>query len=87
MLQPSTGVAPEGARLALELVHIRQQIDRLELTFSQLATAFDKIGYWDQEGSNSAIDWMRFNCRMTSTAAADRRSASAWARWLKARRR
>src|SRR4029077_15253738 len=26
---------------------------------------------WDQEGSNSAIDWMRFNCRMTSTAAAD----------------
>jgi hypothetical protein len=72
MLQPSTDVAPEGARLALELVHMRQQIDRLELTFSQLATAFDKTEYWDQEGSNSAIDWMRFNCRMTSTAAADR---------------
>jgi uncharacterized protein DUF222 len=63
---------PEGARVARELVALRQQIDHLELTFSQLAAAFDKTKYWDEEGSNSAIDWIRFNCRMTSTAAADR---------------
>ena len=56
----------------MELIGLRQDIDRLELRFSQLAAAFDKTEYWDQEGSNSAIDWIRFNCRMTSTAAADR---------------
>src|SRR5438105_15538515 len=54
------------------MVDLRQDIDRLELRFSQLAAAFDKTEHWDQEGSNSAIDWIRFNCRMTSTAAADR---------------
>ena len=64
--------APEGADLALELVALRHQIDSLELRFSQVATAFDQTKYWDREGSNSAIDWIRFKCHMTSTAAADR---------------
>ena len=72
MLQTPTQAPPEGARLALQMVDLRQDIDRLELRFSQLAAAFDKTAFWDQEGSNSAIDWIRFNCRMTSTAAADR---------------
>jgi len=72
VLQPPVQIAPVGALLALELVGLRQQIDRLELKFSQLAAAFDETEHWDEEGSNSAIDWMRFNCRMTSTAAADR---------------
>jgi hypothetical protein len=62
----------EGARLAMEMVALRQQIDRLELTFSQLAAAFRRTQFWDDEGSYSAIDWIRFNCRMTSNAAADR---------------
>jgi len=65
-------LAPPGAHLALELVGLRQHIDRLELTFSQRAAAFDKTDFWDEEGSNSAIDWIRFNCKMTSNAAADR---------------
>src|ERR1700745_2767553 len=64
--------APNGGRIALEMVAVRQQIDRLELTFSQLAAAFRKTEFWEEDGSNSAIDWMRFNCRMTSNAAADR---------------
>src|SRR5438445_11370727 len=72
MLQPPIVEAPPGAVLALELVGLRRQIDRLELRFSQLAPAFDRTEHWDEEGANSAIDWMRFNCRMTSTAAADR---------------
>ncbi len=72
MLQPPVRDTPEGALFALELVGLRQQIDRLELKFSAVAAAFDKTEHWDEEGSNSAIDWMRFNCRMTSTAAADR---------------
>ncbi|HLZ93866.1 MAG TPA: DUF222 domain-containing protein [Candidatus Dormibacteraeota bacterium] len=62
----------EGSRLALRLIELRQQIDRLELRFARLAVAFDKSEHWDDEGSNSAVDWIRHNCRMTSTAAADR---------------
>src|SRR3989454_11952491 len=65
-------LAPPGARLALGLIDLRQQIDRLELEFSKLAVAFDETTFWDDEGSNSALDWIRFNCRMTSNAAADR---------------
>src|SRR5207302_1066597 len=49
-----------------------QEIDRLELRFSQAAATFAKTTFWDDEGSNSALDWIRFNCRMTSNAAADR---------------
>src|SRR5437773_4615595 len=64
--------AAEGADLALELVALRHQIDSLKLRFPQVATAFDQTEYWDREGSNSAIDWIRFKCPMTSTAAADR---------------
>ena len=65
-------IAAEGGPIALEMVAVRQQIDRLELRFSQLAATFRRTGYWEEDGSNSAIDWMRFNCRMTSNAAADR---------------
>ena len=62
----------EGARLAMELIGSRQTIDREELRFSQFAIAFEKTRYWEEEGFISALDWIRFNCRMTSTAAGDR---------------
>ena len=73
MLDARTETAPpEGSRMALELIRLRREIDRLELEFSKLATAFDHTRQWDLEGNCSALDWIRFNCRMTSTAAADR---------------
>lgn len=65
-------VAPAEAHLALDLFGLRQEIDRLELRFSRLAAEFAKSDCWDREGFNSAIDWIRFNCKMTSNAAADR---------------
>lgn len=61
-----------GAAAALELVGLQQQIDKLQLRFSVLATAYKKTGHWDFEGFNSALDWIRINCRLTSTEAADR---------------
>ncbi|SRR6266581_2469848 len=64
--------APPGAHSALKLVDLRQQIDRLELEFSREAASFANTDFWDRDGSNSALDWIRFNCRMTSNAAADR---------------
>jgi hypothetical protein len=46
-------------------------IDMQMLSFAQEAAEFDAGDAWDEDGSNSAIDWMRFNCKMTSNAAAD----------------
>jgi len=63
---------PEELDIAYEMVGIRQAIDELELQFSRLAATFDKGSYWEQEGSNSPIDWIRFNCHMTSNAAGAR---------------
>jgi Domain of unknown function (DUF222) len=72
MLEPPEEAASAGAQIALEMVGVRQQIDRLEVHFSQLAAAFRRSEFWEEEGSYSALDWIRFNCRMTSNAAADR---------------
>src|SRR5438874_717882 len=65
-------VESQGANLAMETVGLQQQIDRLQQRLCQIAAAFDRSEYWDFEGFNSAIDWMRFSCHLTSTAAADR---------------
>ncbi len=72
MLQTTNAAGPDGAHIGLQMVALRQQIDRLELTFSQLAAAFKKTEHWEEDGASSAIDWIRFNCRMTANGAADR---------------
>src|ERR1700737_1076778 len=46
-------------------------IDAQMLSFAQEAAEFAATDAWDEDGSASAIDWMRFNCNMTSNAAAD----------------
>ena len=62
----------EDAELASRLVELRHYIDDLELEFSELAAEFAQSRHWEHQGSNSAIDWLRFHCHMTSNAAADR---------------
>jgi hypothetical protein len=59
-------------QLVAEMVRVRHQIDAGELYFSRLAAAFAQTEYWDEDGSNSGIDWIRINCHMTSPAAAHR---------------
>ncbi|GAC1511794.1 MAG: hypothetical protein NVS1B3_15120 [Candidatus Dormibacteraceae bacterium] len=46
-------------------------IDAQMLSFAQEAAEFAASDAWDEEGSASAIDWIRFNCNLTSGAAAD----------------
>src|ERR1700686_4902715 len=46
-------------------------IDMQILSFAQEAAEFAATDAWDEDGSASAIDWIRFNCQMTSNAAAD----------------
>src|SRR2546430_12754436 len=43
-------------------------MDGLEPDFSRMAVEFDQSHQWEQEGYNSAADWMRFNCHMNSYA-------------------
>jgi len=57
--------------LAKELIRKCRERDLLDLEIAGLAAQFAEDDVWDQDGSNSAIDWIRFNCHMTSNAAAD----------------
>ena len=54
-----------------ELISTQRQIDALLLKQSRLAAEFAARDEWDGEGFASAIDWIRFNCRVTSTVAAN----------------
>jgi hypothetical protein len=58
--------------IAAEMVQVRREIDARERYFSQLAAAFAGTTYWYEDGSNTAIDWIRHNCHMTQPAAAIR---------------
>jgi hypothetical protein len=64
--------AYQPEEIAAEMIRVRREIDEQELYWSRLAVAFDASNYWYQEGSNTAIDWMRINCHMTQPAAANR---------------
>src|SRR5262245_420718 len=66
--QPDLAVA----ELADELIRMRRRIDELEVEFSEKAAEFKRSHFWDHQGADSAADWLRFNCQMTSTGAADR---------------
>lgn len=59
---------PTGEELAHRLIELRRAIDELEVEFSRLAHDFDKTRWWDDEGFNTAGDWIRFNCHMNSHA-------------------
>src|SRR5258708_20938818 len=54
-----------------ELIRECRERDGRDLRISRLATRFASSDVWDEEGFVSAIDWIRFNCHMTSNAAAD----------------
>ncbi len=54
-----------------ELIRECRERDGRDLRISRLATRFAASDVWDEEGFVSAIDWIRFNCHMTSNAAAD----------------
>src|SRR3981081_283999 len=54
-----------------ELIRLCRERDLLDLQIAAVAAHFAEGDAWDLDGSNSAIDWMRFNCHMTSNPAAD----------------
>src|SRR5438309_2184600 len=64
-------VAP-GPDLGEQLILLQRQIDLLLLEHSRVAAESAQGAQWADEGSNSAIDWIRFNCNLTEKAAGDR---------------
>ena len=65
-LQPSA-----GAEIGGELKRVVHERDLLDLQAAALAAQFAATKEYDVQGYATAIDWMRFNCQLTSTAAAD----------------
>jgi Domain of unknown function (DUF222)/HNH endonuclease len=53
------------------LIQRRRVIDLQEIAFAREAADFAASDAWDEEGSVSAIDWLRFNCHMNAGAAAN----------------
>jgi Domain of unknown function (DUF222) len=60
------------AELGDELRRLRAAIDALEAAFCQKARLFQRRGGHLLEGASSAVSWIRRNCNMSSTSAADR---------------
>ncbi len=65
MIQLYPTTTPDGALAAEELVDLQHQISLLQLKSAACAARLAKSDYWDYAGSNSAIDWIRFNCHLT----------------------
>ena len=63
------GVA--ASEIGPQLIALRHEIDLAELKFARLASEFACRDEPSDDGSVSPIDWIRFNCHVTSTAAAN----------------
>ena len=72
MLATQDVYSPSGNDLLRErLVQRRRVIDLQEIAFAREAAEFAAGDAWDEDGSVSAIDWLRFNCHMNAGAAAN----------------
>ena len=64
--------ALSDAALGEEVRDLRSVIDSLEAAFCRRTRAFQRRGGHLAEGAPSAVSWLRHNCKMSSTSAADR---------------
>ena len=63
----------EGESLGQGLVQIRESgIDPLEAVFAGGVRRFDKSGEYKADGAVSVIDWLRWKCKLSGGAAAER---------------
>src|SRR5450759_5188910 len=72
MLATQDVYSPSATDLLRErLIQRRRVIDLQEIAFARDAAEFAASDAWDEAGSVSAIDWLRFNCHMNAGAAAN----------------
>ena len=62
----------DGGSLAIDLLELSRCRDLIELKFAEMTAAFAQTDEYDRCGSFSPIHWLRQNCHLTATAAADR---------------
>src|SRR5260370_37630718 len=65
-VQPS-----DGAQAAEDVTYALHQVDLWARRAADEAARFAATNDYDSQGYASPIDWIRFNCHQTSTAAAD----------------
>jgi len=58
--------------LGEQLIELREGIDRLEAVFADGLRRFDKSGEYQADGALSAVAWLRWKCRLSGGAAAER---------------
>jgi hypothetical protein len=72
MLATQDVYSPSPNDLLRERLLLRRRvIDLQEIAFAREAAEFAASDAWDEDGSVSAIDWMRFQCHMNAGAAAN----------------
>jgi Domain of unknown function (DUF222)/HNH endonuclease len=72
MLATQDVYSPSSNDLLRErLFQRRRVIDLQEVAFAREAAEFATSDAWDEDGSVSAIDWLRFKCHMNAGAAAN----------------
>ncbi|HKV31970.1 MAG TPA: DUF222 domain-containing protein, partial [Candidatus Dormibacteraeota bacterium] len=65
--------AAHGEGLGEALIQIRETgIDRLEALFAEGVRRFDKSGEYKADGSLSLTEWLRWKCKLSGGAAAER---------------
>src|SRR4029077_700756 len=63
----------DGEGLGQALIQIRETgIDPLEAVFAEGVRRFDKSGEYKADGSLSLTDWLRWQCKLSAVAAAER---------------
>jgi len=70
MDETAAPVEVSGEERRARMLRKRKAIDLMELSFAEDAAAFAATDEYDELGFVSAIDWIRFNCHMTSGGAA-----------------
>jgi hypothetical protein len=70
MDETAASVEVSGEERRARMMRKRKAIDLMELSFAEDAAAFAATDEYDELGFVSAIDWIRFNCHMTSGSAA-----------------
>src|SRR3981081_1431109 len=61
----------DGAEVAQELRQVLHESDLVQLRAAGLAARFAATRYYDEQGYATPIDWIQFNCHLTTNAAAD----------------
>jgi uncharacterized protein DUF222 len=64
--------AVEGPALGEGLIQVREGTDRLEAAFADGLRRFDKSGEYAADGALSIVAWLRWKCRLSGGAAAER---------------